>query len=252
MTFNNYSSYTEYELKSDFSKKEFQVVHKYFKKHFGGKVEIHSKILYKNYESEITEILSPTLSNIDSKLINEIKYDYTLNEIKSKRNNQDKKLLLLSNFLKEKGHIINEYSPQEFINTLLIKSSLIHNEELKYLTALHNKTNKHNLEFVITPEFGFLFYIETSNRINFILETYKINKATYVWSKDKNEKDYSLDSFYETIKEELTKLFELGRINYRKSLIYKSFAYIEHSNLEEAGFKKWKEKLEYEIEKSIK
>ena len=248
-TFENYSNYSGYELKSDFSKKEFQVVHKYFKKYFGEKIEIQARFLYDDFKCEIIEILSPALSNFDSKLINEIRYDYTLNEIKSKRDNKDKRLLLLSDFLKEKEAIIKEYSPQEFINTLLIKSSLIHNDELKYLTELHNKTNKHNLEFVITPEFGFLFYIETNNKYNFILETYKINKATYIWSKEKNEADYHLGLFYETIKYELAKLFEIGRINYRKSHTYKLFTYIEHSNLEATGFNQWKEKLEYVIDK---
>jgi hypothetical protein len=67
----------------------------------------------------------------------------------------------------------------------------------------------------------------------------------------KNDPGYEANTFYENVKNEIKKLFEAGRLNYRKTHTDKSFSFIEHSNLEEDGFKQWKEKLDNEIGKSI-
>jgi len=241
--FLQYLDYTEYALKSINSRKEFQSVHKYFKKHFGNKIEIQVNISNNNLKKRIIDVTANSLSYIDNDIISEIRYDVTLSEIKSKRNNSKNGLLLLSDFMKENESILKDYSPQEFIKSLLNKSPLIHSKELDYLTTLHTGTNKKNLEFVITPEFGFLFYIETDSKCNFIFETYKVDKATYIWSVAKNERDDSINSFYDIVIVEITQLLEVGRIPYRKSHTYKSFNIIEHSNIEEGGFENWKHNL---------
>lgn len=236
----NFLNEVYYDLPIEKSKKEFQAIKEYIRNKLGDRIEIYIVIVVKDTGNEITDISSPTLNKINDDLIREIKNDEVKKLINAEYLTDD--LLLLSDLIKDE--IFKDYSPREIIIDYIKSHESIHKRELNYLVELHLLTDKIELEFIINPEFAFLFYLESENRCNFILETFKTDNATYIWQLNQKA-NYNLIEFEKYVKSELIMLYNVGRIKYRK-LKNDSFKFIVHDNYEENGYEKWKYNLETE------
>lgn len=226
---------------------EFEFVKPYFAKYFGTrKISIFGLIGNKN-DASTYQFRSPHISSINEDFITNIKRLEINRKIrKPKIIAVDKSLFtpdeFFDGFEAEKGNNIRK-SDQELLKDILEARGVRNAKQLLYISGSLQSPND-RIHFTLTPQFGFLFYIEGSEMHHYIWELLD-SHATYVWSADK---DQSKSHLLKVISHKINYIRDHGRTSYlghedQKELF---FSRINHESAESKlvdGFPKWMKRL---------
>ena len=226
---------------------EFEYIKFYFSKLFGKRrINIKGNIADKNDRSTY-KFSSPEIASIDESMINGIKRL----ELKRKINKPkvvaiDKSLFTpeeyFDGFEGEKGNNIRK-SDQELLKEILELKGVRNKKQLQYIAG-SLQSSIERIHFTLTPQFGFLFYVEGEDMHHYIWELLD-SHATYLWSKDK---EYPRADFLKLVSRKVNYIRDQGRTNYlshehNEELI---FSKINHQSAGSAlidGFPKWRKRL---------
>ncbi len=132
---------------------------------------------------------------------------------------------------------------QELLAYLLREGTVRNARQLAHLATRHDGGQQ--LRFVLTPNFGFFFFIRGEGMHHFVLELLDSN-ATYVWSLPRETG--SLSNHFDLVKQEVEQLTATGRQAYRRA---STFAYtfwsVRHAQIGSDfvdGFPRWRARLE--------
>ncbi len=226
---------------------EFEYIKFYFSKIFGSRqIKIKGSIGNKNDRSTY-KFSSPQISQINEQLINSIKRLEIKNKIKKPKVIAiDKSLFTpdeyFDGFEGEVGNNIRK-SDQDLLKEILALESIRNRKQLEYISGYLQSENE-RIHFTLTPQFGFLFYVEGEDMHHFIWELLN-SHATYLWSKDKS---HNRANFLSLVSRKINYIRDQGRLQYinheqNEELI---FSKINHksagSNIVD-GFPMWRKKL---------
>lgn len=226
---------------------EFEYIKFYFSKIFGSrKIKIKGSIGNKN-DSSSYRFSSPQISQIDENLINSIKRL----EIKSKIKKPkviavDKSLFTpdeyFDGFEGEIGNNIRK-SDQDLIKEILELEGIRNRKQLEYISGYLQSKNE-RIHFTLTPQFGFLFYVEGEEMHHFIWELLN-SHATYLWSKDKS---HNRANFLSLVSRKINYIRDQGRLQYinhehNEELIFSKINHKSAGSKLVDGFPMWRKKL---------
>lgn len=229
---------------------EFDHVKPFFAKALGNKKIEISGIIEVNDNGEVeVKCQSKEISRIDEDLIRAVKR-LSLKEsiFKPKKISVDKSLFTPEEYFEG-------FEDQRLGNTLRYNDELIM-DEISKLEGVRNRkqllylsgklqSKQIGLRFTLSPEFGFLFYVEGEQMDHFIWELLNTN-ATYIWSIERSLA--SLENKFKLIERQVNFIRDNGRIQYlsvekKEDIIFNK---INHDNSESGvvdGFPKWKAKV---------
>jgi hypothetical protein len=146
----------------------------------------------------------------------------------------------------EEEHLGNSLrqSDKDLLEEMLQFEEIRNRSQLLYLSGKLQSPNT-GLRFTLSPQFGFLFYVEGEEMDHFIWELLNTN-ATYIWSIDK--KDFSLEDKFKQVERQVNFIKDHGRRLYLRSEkpTDLTFSKINHENSKAGvidGFPKWKKKV---------
>lgn len=249
--FTSFTNSLEYRIPLSSSIKEFEAIKSYIKKNLGDKLRLEARIFQTNKtkKSRIEKITTSYFEKFDEIFINNLKLKFTLQILNSSKIKTNNKLHSSLEFLQKKNEtILYNYSITAFFKDMQRNEESIHKYELQYLERLHSQTDKISLQFINDSEFSFLFFIESNERFSFVLETYKKDFATYIWTQNKSHHNGDLGEFQVTVVNEIAILCSVGREKYRnENKGNPIFTFIEHSSDSTNGFDEWKRSLENKL-----
>lgn len=132
---------------------------------------------------------------------------------------------------------------QALLEEILREQSVRNAPQLSHLVMLHECGQP--LRFVLTPRFGFLFFVRGEGMHHFCLELLD-SHATYAWSLPRESG--TLATHLNTVTLEIQQLNALGRSGYRRSQTFDgAFWTVRHEHVTSEfvdGFPRWKNRLE--------
>lgn len=233
---------------------EFDSIKLWFSKWLKVKrIRVSVSIDLMNYEVTGYNASSTQVAQITPELIDSIKYQRAVSL--TKRDDiasPDKNLFTHEEILNRidmdtiPGNALNQ-TEDDILGILREKGGVRNQKQLAYL-AVQKQDNNYKLYFTLRPNFGFMFFIESSNNNHFVWELLNSN-ATYVWSFRKTA-DIQLQ--FKRMHEIINVIRTDGRNNYKLSysnslleseLVFKA---ISHDNISSESFDSfplWKSKL---------
>lgn len=139
-------------------------------------------------------------------------------------------------------------SDKDLLEEILQLKGIRNRKQLIYLSGKLQST-KAGLRFTLSPQFGFLFYVEGEEMDHYIWELLNTN-ATYIWSLDKE--CASLEGKFKLVESNINFIRENGRRVYLNSEKYENMVFnkINHEKSEKGivdGFPKWKMRVNEKI-----
>ena len=239
----------EIKIENGFIKNEFDSIKNYFINFLKIKnIKVKTRIQIQNEDILVKESKSSAIHKIAPGLIDEVKYRYIKKELLQTNGNDGIHTVdELFGKIKEKGINPDTFNINDtnFIKDVIKIKSPKHFRHIDYLSALH----KHNIVKlrIIKKPFSFLFFLESEKTQFFIWETLFGTDGTYIWLFKKSLGEVSeykkiLKNNLEIIKEEISKIKTIGRIEYLKSKP-ENFIRIFHKYSEKDGFGAWEKAI---------
>jgi hypothetical protein len=226
---------------------EFHPIRGYFAKRLGRKtVEVSATLAFDPAgEPVIRRASAPQIARIDAQMIAALRTS-SLRRL-TRAGQVDKQLFTPED-------LMANYGEDEPVRALLPPGGMDLLQEIlgsqdvrnaRHLSYLADKQERgQTLRFVLSPRFGFLFFIRGEGMHHFVLELLN-SHATYVWSLP--GEGTSVASQLELIAAEVAHLNAAGRVSYRRTTTFQTFWLIQHdaigSDLVD-GFPRWKHRLE--------
>lgn len=245
--FKEHKNNIELTIKNDEIREEFDAVKKYFANVLKTKkIKVIAKIEIIDNEISSMEVKSPEIEKIDSRLIENVKFEFIKSTTKRKINEEnDKGFFTMDEFFdsvsdnKVKSNTFYQ-DDKELVEDLLKISKTKH---YKHLTLLSNR-HSHDimkLRFIYKP-FSFIFLLIGDKNYHIIWETLDTAEATYIWHIEK--KLPILKMAFRKIENIINEIKVQGKTSYLNST-EDSFKRIYHDYSESTdGFIKWKGELE--------
>ncbi|WP_104417737.1 hypothetical protein [Neolewinella xylanilytica] len=131
----------------------------------------------------------------------------------------------------------------ELLEHILNEGSVRNARQLTHLATRHERGQK--LRFVLTPQFGFFFFVRGEGMHHFILELLD-SHATYIWSLPRGSD--TLSDHFARVKGEVEQLNATGRQAYRRTNTFDhTFWSVRHEQIDSPfvdGFSRWRARLE--------
>lgn len=237
----------EFFIGNPFLLKEFNSIKGWFKRKLKiERITVFTEI--KLYQDEITVLTanSKEVELINNELIDAIQIERVTNlASKITQSNQDDFLFSLDEVfqvaeIEDFGGNLFGQSENEILDILLKKGNIRNEIHLRYL-ANNVQSVQCKIQFTFMPKFGFLFSHIDKNNSHYILELLNSN-ATYIWKFPTGHED--INHFY-LLNEELKKLYELKRRNYRNQADESIFQIVVHTGVGkgEVDIASWKQNL---------
>ncbi|WP_420460087.1 hypothetical protein [Neolewinella sp.] len=237
-----------YRIPNSHLRKEFHPIRGYFARYLRRKtVDVTCELTFDAAsEPEIRKAYSPHLSRIDDRLI-EVLRARTLQDL-LRPEETDRRLFtpeeLLANYAEDDPvRVLLPPPGAELLEEILRTQNVRNAAQLAHLASHHEAGQK--LHFVLSPRFGFLFFVRGQVMHHFLMELLD-SHATYVWSLPQDEG--TLSEHLERVTAEVQHLTAVGRSNYRRS---KTFPYpfwtVRHESVGSEfvdGFPRWKARVE--------
>ena len=226
---------------------EFEYIKFYFSKIFGSRqIKIKGSIGNKNDRSSY-RFSSPQISQIDENLINSIKRLEIKDKIKKpKVIAVDKSLFTpdeyFDGFEGEIGNNVRK-SDQDLLKEILELVGIRNKKQLAYISG-HLQSKNERIHFTLTPQFGFLFYVEGEEMHHFIWELLN-SHATYLWSKDKS---HNRSTFLSLVSRKINYIRDQGRLQYinheqNEELVFSKINHKSAGSKLVDGFPMWRKRL---------
>ncbi len=233
---------------------EFDAIKPWFAKKLGVKRIKVTVIINSNASNEISiKASSPQVDQINQELIDGIKYQRTL-ALTSEPNISfpDKSLFsaddVFSSFDEDPQGNVFVQSENDILSLLADNEKIRNRSQLVYLAGKKQSVD-HKLRFTLSPDFGFLFFVEGEECNHFVWELLNSN-ATYIWSIDKDQDSVSIQ--YKRIENAINSVRAKGRTSYKNA--YREnhidadlvFNVINHKHIGSNfidSFPRWKSKL---------
>ncbi len=228
--------------------KEFNAIRGYFarqlrRKHVDVSAELHFSAAD---EPALRHARSPQIARIDARMLDVLRTRALRQFI---RQDDPDKTLFTPEALWERTAVddpVRALLPApgiELLEHLLREGTVRNARQLAHLATRHDGGQQ--LRFVLTPNFGFFFFIRGEGMHHFVLELLDSN-ATYVWSLPRETG--SLSDHFDLVKQEVEQLTATGRQAYRRA---STFAYtfwsVRHEQIGSDfvdGFPRWRARLE--------
>ncbi len=239
---------------------EFNYIKNYFPNVFGGKKKFKVSATIKLSNRQIIDVYctSPEIQKIDEEIIDSVKKARTINLTDTPKivaidktlftsedifNNFDDKI--------EEGNVFKQ-SDAEILKIILESREIRNQKQLQYLAGSKHSP-KQKIRFTLSPNFGFVFFIEGETSNHYCWELLN-SHATYLWSFEKDAGN--ILSQYKTVEEQINIIRDHGRNKYKDA--YRSnktgnnlnFCIIDHRKINSPlidGFVEWKHKLNEKI-----
>ena len=238
-----------YRIPNPHLRKEFHPIRAYFARSLRRKtVEVTAQLTFDAAgEPEILTARSPQLSRIDDRLL-EVLRARTLQDLLRRPEETDRRLFtpeeLLSNY--PTGDPVRVLLPPpgaELLEEILRRQDVRNAAQLAHLASRQEAGQK--LRFVLTPRFGFVFFVRGEAMHHFLLELLD-SHATYVWSLPREVG--TLADHLERVTAEVQHLNAVGRSTYRRSHTFPyPFWTVRHDSIGSEfvdGFPRWKARVE--------
>lgn len=235
-------------------RKAFQTISKYIERALGLKnisvtVELESN---DGVNYNILSIKSEDFDRINDELIETANLYFSYDQLL--KSNPDEKqlgfwtpdLLTDSDTAEQEAKPIPEITNQKLLAIILSEKETLHKKELDWLSENQTIRPGSKLKLIQQPDVAFLFYIENKGTAYFILETYKVNLATYIWKFPKpdlvDDEIEWITKRYLDVEQEIKVIQEKGRNKYRAGAP-NNFHRVDHLGSSN-GFERWKGEME--------
>ena len=197
-------------------------------------------------EPGIHRARSPQIARIDDRMI-EVMRARTLRQF-THQDDPDKSLFTPDELWERSAdddHVRALLPPPgaELLEAIIREGSVRNARQLAHLAGRQERGQK--LRFVLTPNFGFFFFVRGEGMHHFALELLD-SHATYVWSLPRDSG--SLADHYARVKSEVEQLNATGRQAYRRTNTFEhTFWTVRHVQIGSEfvdGFPRWRARLE--------
>lgn len=200
-------------------------------------------------DGKITSInaTSNEIEKINQSFIEEVKFEFVKTARRSELSG-DKQLFTMEEYLETFSS--DEFKAQEFFKdeydffeNLLEKSETKHYKHLRFLSSKH-KADIQKLRFVHKP-FSFVFLLSGIDTFHVVWETLDTQEATYVWTVDKEEKDFK--KVFAQTEKIINQIIKDGKNEYiSRNEANFNRVFHDYTDLQN-GFRNWKEEIEQVI-----
>ena len=233
---------------------EFDYVKPYFAKALGKrKIEVTGTLEIDEKGAVKIACQSKEINQINEELISTVKTLRLKDSIfKPKIVEVDKSLFTPEEYFdsledEQLGNVVRSRE-RDLLDEILQLEGIRNRNQLLYLSG-KLQSNKAGLRFTLSPEFGFLFYVEGEEMDHFIWELLNTN-ATYIWSIEKE--GTPLKEKYKLVERTINFIRENGRRTYLNAEKSNDllFSKINHGNSKKGvvdGFPRWKVRVNEKI-----
>ncbi len=200
---------------------------------------------WSNWTYSVQELKVPELGKIDGKLIQKAQYYGVQSELKGFRNGNPGRIFASPLEILDQDQEANGLDEMAFLNEMLQDHPEVHFHELSFLAKQQFVHRGVGLRFVLHPHPAFLFTLLLPQTAYLVLETYKVDLATYIWrfpDPPSSSLPRWLRQKQSETEREITQIDAMGRNRYR-SLRPENFEYVEHQQGKD-GFRVWRERFE--------
>lgn len=214
--FHFYLKKVELKIYNDQIISEYNYIRNYFGRIFSKKFNVETEIQYNSNSFLGEKTTSIEIEKINEDIINRIKDERTAKVIKIKVDEDEEKAIfsvdeLLSKINTKEGGNIFKQDGEDVLKTLLNYKDIRSVKQFQYLGGLKHNMDQ-NIQFTLTPNFGFLFYVKGRKMDHFCWELLD-SHATYIWSM---EKEKTLENVFSRINQTLFSVKTLKRNKYKK------------------------------------
>lgn len=228
--------------------RSFHPIRAYFARHLRRKtIEVTATLLFNEAgDPEIRQASSPQIARIDDRTIEVLRTRTLRDFIRSEET--DRRLFtpedLMANYAQDDPvHALLPPEGTDLLAEILRTQEVRNARQLAYLAGRQEPRQK--LRFVLSPQFGFVFFLRGEGLNHFLLELLD-SHATYVWSIPHDTG--TLADHYERVTFEVQQLTVLGRQGYRRTNTFAdTFWTVRHENVGSElvdGFPRWKYNIE--------
>lgn len=237
-----------YRIPNPHLRKEFHPIRAYFARSLRRKtVEVTAQLTFDAQgEPEIREAHSPQLARIDDRLLEVLRARTLQDLLRAKET--DRRLFtpeeLLANYATDDPvRVLLPPPGAELLEEILRSQDVRNAAQLAHLAGRQEAGQK--LRFVLSPRFGFLFFVRGEDMNHFLLELLD-SHATYVWSLPRELG--TLADHLERVTAEVQHLNAVGRSSYRRSHTFPyPFWTVRHESVGSEfvdGFPRWRARVE--------
>ncbi len=249
----------EFSIANDHILPEFDNIKFWFaKKLKKKKFKVNAVIKLSDDGNTETLATSRHIDQITPDLIDGVKYQRTFALTKELRMTEpDKSLFTAEEIFSQidtddmEGNVFKQ-SEEDILEFLMENKNIRNKKQLAYLAG-KKQSERHKLQFTLSPNFGFLFLVEGEKNNHFIWELLN-SHATYIWSVEKHRKN--IDQQYKRIESIINTVRTSGRENYKRA--YRNdhqdhdlvFRLINHEDISSKlvdGFPRWRSKLNEQL-----
>jgi hypothetical protein len=246
--YREYGQDVPYRLANPHLRKKFHPIRGYFSRQLRRKtVDVTAQLVFDDAdEPRIQDAKSQQIDQIDERFI-EVLRTRSLQDL-IRPDQTDQRLFtpedLLANYATDEvGQALLPPPGAELLEEILRTQDVRNAAHLAHLASRQERGQK--LRFVLTPKFGFVFFVRGESMHHFVLELLD-SHATYIWSIPQEEG--TLADHWDIVTREVQHLNAVGRSGYRRTNSFSSvFWTVRHDSIGSNfvdGFPRWKAKLE--------
>ena len=239
-----------YRIPNPYLRKEFHPIRGFFARQLRRKtVDVTAQLTFDAAgEPEILTARSPQLYRIDDRLL-EVLRARTLQDLLRRPEETDRRLFtpeeLLANYASDDpARVLLPPPGAELLEEILRTQDVRNAAQLAHLASRQEPGQK--LRFVLSPRFGFLFFVRGEGGMHHFLLELLDSHATYIWSFPRAEG--TLADHLERVTAEVQHLHAVGRSSYRRSHTFPyPFWTVRHEAVGSEfvdGFPRWKARVE--------
>jgi hypothetical protein len=234
---------------NSFLTSKYELIKDYLANRMGKKTfKADVKITLQGNRIVSVEAKSKDIDTIDQSFIDIIKIKQIKSLKKVLRLSNDKALHTIDELVKNSKGLVEglfEYHIDEIIKILTDNYEHRNSKHIVYLSKKHHFGND-IVHLTLKPLFGFVFYIEDSEKLHYIWELLD-SHATYIWSFPRDK--YSREQCYGIIESSINSIHTIGRNSYKEGYQKNKqnfdylFCLVEHELATvsaELSFEKWK------------
>jgi hypothetical protein len=211
--------------------------------------KVSATLVFFNGEPRLTKAASPQIARVDDSML-EIFRARSVRQLLSpdRIKTVDKSLFTPEDVFESLdddslGKATLPHDGMDLLAEILRHKSVRNARQLEFLSGrLHEAGRK--LRYVLSPNFGFVFFATGQDAHHFILELLD-SHATYIWSIPKGWG--TMPEQYQAVEREIAAIGQMGRSQYRRTLHFEhEFWFVVHENAERGlvdGFPRWKNRL---------
>ncbi len=228
---------------------EFDAIKPYFVKALQRKtIRVAAQLSFPDGRPALSGASSAEIARIDERMLELFRARSLRDLLRGSPRTVDKSLFTPEDFFESLdddalGKALLPQDGHDLLAALLQERPVRNARQLEFLSGrLHGSGQK--LRYVLSPEFGFVFFAAGQDAHHFILELLD-SHATYVWSIPRDWED--LPAQYLAVEREIAAIATVGRGQYRRYLHFEhAFWFVIHEAAESGvtdGFPRWKNRL---------